>query len=196
MEAHLAVVKRPPHGPPSGEGKPGRRPRKKPGFAGVPSRQEKNPMLCMDFFLGATALRPFNPLRTNRGRYANGSPWLRSPCWLGTLCRLNQGSSRDAVGLSRAPSTFRVPLWVNPLRTNRGAASLGGVSAPVGLYLRKTGFRGASCRLTQQHASRAPLGANPLRTNRQAAFANGSPWLRGYFQFGYSQDRVLGCRVA
>jgi hypothetical protein len=40
--------------------------RKKPGFAGVPSRQEKNPVLCMDFFLGATASRPSNPLRTNR----------------------------------------------------------------------------------------------------------------------------------
>jgi hypothetical protein len=40
--------------------------RKKPGFAGVPSRQAKNPMLCMDFLLGATAPRPFNPLRTNR----------------------------------------------------------------------------------------------------------------------------------
>jgi hypothetical protein len=40
--------------------------RKKPGFAGVPSRQAKNPMLCMDFLLAATASRPFNPLRTNR----------------------------------------------------------------------------------------------------------------------------------
>jgi hypothetical protein len=40
--------------------------RKKPGFAGVPSRQIKNPMLCMDFLLGGTASRPSNPLRTNR----------------------------------------------------------------------------------------------------------------------------------
>jgi hypothetical protein len=36
-------------------GEKSRQLRKKPGFAGVPSRQEKNPMLCMDFFLGATA---------------------------------------------------------------------------------------------------------------------------------------------
>jgi hypothetical protein len=135
-------------------------------------------MQCMFFLFDATATRPFNPLRTNRGRLTpNGSPWLRAPVGL-DLCGTVSGA-RDRA---------------DPCVARRAAASRDVSGAPVGLDTCKAVARDRAdpCKTSRSPQQGRPLHGPPCRQQHAQRVGLGAP-VGSYLRKAVARDRADPC---